>query len=171
MRINSQNVRLNGNFITFAPNLNTEKEMITLLMMNIKTLMMLAIVMVIAVSCAKFFTKQSGNKMALANYSNMGVDEFQTLIANPVVQLLDVRSQEEFDEGHIAGAMLIDVNDSTFVETCKARLDVSRPVAVYCRSGRRSARAASQLAGQGYEVTNLAGGVMSWQDAGKVLVQ
>ena len=140
-------------------------------MLNIKSLMILAVITVIAVSCAKLFSRQSGNKMELTSYANMGVDEFQTLIANPVVQLLDVRAQDEFDEGHIAGAMLIDVNDSTFVDSCKARLDVSRPVAVYCRSGRRSARAASLLAGQGYKVTNLAGGVISWQDAGKTLVK
>ena len=145
--------------------------MIILLIMSLKNLMLLAVVTVIAVSCAKYFTRPSGNTRALTNYASMGVDEFQTLIANPVVQLLDVRAQDEFDEGHIAGATLIDVNDSAFVENCKARLDASRPVAVYCRSGRRSARAASLLAGQGYEVTNLAGGVMSWQDAGKGLVK
>lgn len=145
--------------------------MIILLMMSVKNLMLLALLTVIAVSCARLFTRPSGNKMALTGYANVGVDEFQTLIANPVVLLLDVRTQEEFDEGHIAGALLIDMNDSSFVENCKTRLDTSRPVAVYCRSGRRSARAASLLAAQGYEVTNLAGGVMSWQDAGKTLVK
>ena len=143
----------------------------TLLMIDTKSLMILAVVTVIAVSCAKIFSRQSGNKLALTDYANVGVDEFQTLIANPVVQLLDVRTQDEFNEGHIAGAVLVDVNDSTFVENCKAKLDVSRPVAVYCRSGRRSARAASLLTSQGYKVTNLAGGVISWQDAGKTLVQ
>ena len=157
--------------LPLPPYLKTEKEMVTLLMINIKSLVLVAIVTVIAVSCAKVFSRQAGNKMALANYANVGVDEFQTYIANPVVQLLDVRAQDEFDEGHIAGALLVDVNDSTFVEQCKAKLDTSRPVAVYCRSGRRSARAASLLAAEGYEVTNLAGGVMSWQDAGKTLVK
>ena len=145
--------------------------MITGLMIDIKSLMILAIVTVIAVSCAKIFSRQSSNRMALADYANMGVDEFQTLIANPVVQLLDVRAQDEFDEGHIAGATLVDVNDTAFVEKAMAVLDPQRQVAVYCRSGRRSARAASLLAGQGYEVTNLAGGVISWQDAGKTLVK
>lgn len=171
MRINSRGVHLNGNFTTFAQNLKTQKVMITLLMMNIKTVMILAIVTVIAVSCAKFFTKQPGNKMALADYATVGVDEFQTLIANPVVQLLDVRTQEEYDEGHISDALLVDVNESDFTEKCLAQLDASRPVAVYCRSGRRSARAASLLASKGYTVTNLAGGVMAWQDAGRDLVK
>ena len=140
-------------------------------MIDIKSLMILAIVTVIAVSCAKIFSRQSSNRMALADYANMGVDEFQTLIANPVVQLLDVRAQDEFDEGHIAGAVLIDVNDSTFVEQAMKVLDKQRLVAVYCRSGRRSARAANLLSGQGCQVTNLAGGVLAWQDAGKALVK
>lgn len=143
----------------------------TLIVINIKSLLMLAILAIIAVSCAKIFSKGASNTKALAAFSNVGVDEFQTFIANPVVQLLDVRTRDEFDEGHIAGATLVDVNDSTFVEQAMAILDKQRPVAVYCRSGRRSARAANLLSAQGCQVTNLAGGVMAWQDAGKALVK
>ena len=144
-----------------------------LMMINIKSLLLLAIVAIVAVSCAKIFSKGASNGKALAAFANVGVDEFQTLtfIANPVVQLLDVRTREEFDEGHIAGATLIDVNDSTFVEQAMAVIDKQRPVAVYCRSGRRSTRAANLLTSQGCQVTNLAGGVMAWQDAGKALVK
>ena len=126
---------------------------------------------IIAVSCAKIFSKGASNAKALEAFANVGVDEFQAFIANPVVQLLDVRTRDEFDEGHIAGATLIDVNDSTFVEQAMAVIDKQRPVAVYCRSGRRSARAANLLIGQGCQVTNLVGGVMAWQDAGKELVK
>ena len=142
-----------------------------ILMLNIKSLLLLAILAIIAVSCAKIFSKGASKTMAIDTYANMGVDEFQTLIADPRVQLLDVRSKEEFDEGHIAGATLIDVNDSTFIDQAMAVLDLQREVAVYCRSGRRSARAASQLASKGLKVTNLAGGVIAWQDAGKTLVK
>jgi rhodanese-related sulfurtransferase len=140
-------------------------------MINVKSLLMLAILAIIAVSCAKIFSRGASNTKALAAFSNVGVDEFQTFIANPVVQLLDVRTRDEFDEGHIAGATLVDVNDSTFVEQAMAILDKQRPVAVYCRSGRRSARAANLLSAQGCQVTNLIGGVMAWQDAGKALVK
>lgn len=142
-----------------------------LIMINIKSLFMLAIVAIIAVSCAKIFSKGASNAKALEAFANVGVDEFQAFIANPVVQLLDVRTRDEFDEGHIAGATLIDVNDSTFVEQAMDVIDKQRPVAVYCRSGRRSARAANLLIGQGCQVTNLVGGVMAWQDAGKELVK
>jgi len=143
-----------------------------ILMINIKTLLLLAVVAIIAVSCAKFFSKSGGrSNPALASYANMGVEEFQNLIADPAVQLLDVRSQEEFADGHIAGATLVDVNDSAFIENAMAVLDPQREVAVYCRSGRRSARAASQLAAKGFKVTNLSGGVIAWKDARKSLVK
>ena len=144
-----------------------------ILMIDIKSLLMLAVVTIILISCARIFSKSSGrgDKLQLAPYSSVNVDEFQTLIADPNVQLLDVRTQEEFGEGHIAGAMLVDVNDSAFVEKAIAVLDVNRPVAVYCRSGRRSARAASLLTENHFKVTNLNGGVMAWQDAGKTLIK
>jgi len=144
-----------------------------LLMINIKTLFMLAVVCIIAVSCARILSRGNGNgaNRELVAYSTVNADEFQNFIANSGAQLLDVRARDEYDEGHIAGAMLVDVNENDFVDKATAMLDKQRPVAVYCRSGRRSARAASLLSAQGYQVTNLAGGVMSWQDAGKSLVK
>ena len=142
-----------------------------ILMISTNNLLLLAIVTIIAVSCARIFTKGGNKTNALMAYANMGVEEFQNFIAEPKVQLLDVRTPEEFSEGHIAGARLLDVNDSTFVEQAVAILDKERPVAVYCRSGRRSARAASLLANKGFQVTNLDGGVLAWGDAGKVLVK
>ena len=141
------------------------------LMINVKTMMLLALVAVIAVSCVTSMRHRSVPQQIAPSWSDVGVDEFQALIADPSVQLLDVRTQEEFDEGHISGALLVDVNDSAFVENALAVIDRQRPVAVYCRSGRRSARAASQLANQGLTVTNLNGGVIAWQDNGKTLVK
>ena len=63
------------------------------------------------------------------------------------------------------------MNGSDFLDKALAVLDPARPVAVYCRSGRRSARAASLLADKGFSVTNLDGGVLAWQDAGKALIR
>lgn len=142
-----------------------------ILMIKIKSLILLAVLTIIAVSCAKIFSKGTKKTAMIGTYANMGVDEFQTLIANPAVQLLDVRTRDEYDDGHIAGATLVDVNDTTFVDQAMAVLDPQRQVAVYCRSGRHSARAASLLTARGFKVTNLDGGVMAWQDAGKTLVK
>lgn len=147
--------------------------MMTLLAINVKSILMLAILAIIAVSCAKMMSRGRDNKTAgaLTGYSSVDVEQFQALIADSAVQLLDVRTREEYDEGHIARSILVDVNENDFADRAAAVLDKQRPVAVYCRSGRRSARAANLLVELGYKVTNLTGGVMAWQDAGKSLVK
>lgn len=101
-------------------------------------------------------------------YTNVSVAEFEKLIAKPGVRLLDSRTAEEFAEGHIAGAVNVDVNSPTFVKEVDALIGKDSPVAVYCRSGRRSAIASQALARAGYkEIYNLSGGIIGWLDAGK----
>jgi L-ascorbate metabolism protein UlaG (beta-lactamase superfamily)/rhodanese-related sulfurtransferase len=100
-------------------------------------------------------------------YKDADVDTFASLTELPDVQLVDVRTAEEFAEDHLEGAVNLDVNDSTFVAKAKQQLDAARPVLVYCRSGRRSADAAGKLAAEGFEVTNLKGGIMAWRAAKK----
>ena len=148
--------------------------MIILITMNTKVMMLLLLVAVVLVAagCARFFSKGHSKEVEThAAYADVNVSEFQTLIADPDMQLLDVRTQDEFDEGHIAGSILVDVGDADFVDKAAAVLDKQRPVAVYCRSGRRSARAARLLTDQGFMVTNLNGGVLAWEDAGKALIK
>ena len=98
-------------------------------------------------------------------FITIDVDGFQHTLENSGDDcvLVDVRTQSEYDEGHLKGAILIDVKDSTFLSKAKETLSQERPVAVYCRSGRRSASAASQLVKAGFEVINLKGGILAWQ--------
>ncbi|MBD5260943.1 MAG: rhodanese-like domain-containing protein [Bacteroides sp.] len=98
------------------------------------------------------------------NYSDMDVAEFSKYVTKDGVQLIDVRTPEEYEEGHIAGARNINVFDSDFIDEALSSLDKSRPIAVYCRSGKRSADAARQLSKQGYTVTNLKGGILDWNE-------
>lgn len=100
-------------------------------------------------------------------YVSVGVDDFEALIDDPAVQLVDVRTKSEYDEGHIAGAALIDVYQSDFKEQALEMLDRNRPVAVYCRSGVRSRTASDTLSKEGFAVTNLDKGIQSWIAAGK----
>lgn len=100
------------------------------------------------------------------NFENVDVNGFAQLMEKPDVVLLDVRTQKEFDEGHLQGALLIDQAQDDFVQKVKAAVPAGKKVAVYCRSGRRSANAAAKLAEQGYEVTNLKGGILAWKEAG-----
>jgi rhodanese-related sulfurtransferase len=74
-------------------------------------------------------------------------------------QLLDVRTPGEFASGHPDPAMNIPVDQ---VDARLAELDRTRPVVVYCQSGRRSAAAAEVLTAAGYTVYDL-GGVARWQ--------
>lgn len=82
-------------------------------------------------------------------------------------QLLDVRTKEEWDEGHVKGAKLVTVTEQGFIDKAKALLDPKKPVVVYCRSGKRSAMATEQLRAAGYTVYDLEGGITAWKEAGK----
>ena len=98
------------------------------------------------------------------NFENTDPEGFAKLIAEPGVVVLDVRTAEEFNEGHIEGALLIDWKQDGFMEKAKATLPKDRTIAVYCRSGRRSASAASELGAEGYKVVNLLGGILAWKE-------
>ena len=84
---------------------------------------------------------------------------------DPNVVVLDVRSAEEFKEGHIEGAVNIDQAPDNFIEKAKATIPIDMTIAVYCRSGRRSANAAGKLAAEGYKCVNLKGGILAWKEA------
>lgn len=95
------------------------------------------------------------------------VDEFENALYDGHVQLLDVRSVEEYAQGHIANAENIDVQQPDFIDKAQAKLDHANPVYVYCRSGKRSMLAAQKLVKAGFKVVNLRDGIMGWEDAGK----
>ena len=99
------------------------------------------------------------------NYENTDVQGFAKLVADTNVVVLDVRTAAEFVEGHIQRAILIDQGQRDFVEKAKAALPTNKTIAVYCRSGRRSASAAGRLADVGYKCVNLKGGIIAWQEA------
>lgn len=110
-----------------------------------------------------FFGLNSCMNAQVKNYTDMDVPEFSRFMTEDGVQLVDVRTPEEFAEGHIAGARNINVLGSDFIEDALNSLDKSKPVAVYCRSGKRSADAAMKLSENGYNVTNLEGGILAWK--------
>jgi rhodanese-related sulfurtransferase len=85
--------------------------------------------------------------------------------------ILDVRTPEEFAEGHIEGATLINFQDDNFQEQTD-KLDKNIPVYVYCASGVRSDKAASILNKQGFkEVYVLEGGLKEWTSQNKTIVK
>ncbi|MBQ3243079.1 MAG: rhodanese-like domain-containing protein [Bacteroidaceae bacterium] len=88
--------------------------------------------------------------------------EFAAVIANPEVQLIDVRSAEEFLEGNIEGSVNISLSGEDFCGEVERKLDKKRPVAVYCRGGRQSAEAAEKLSSMGFKVFELENGYKDW---------
>lgn len=84
--------------------------------------------------------------------------------------ILDVRTPEEFAEGHLDGAVLVDFYDADFAEQI-GELDPNVPYLMYCRSGNRSGQTATIMEQLGFtDVADVDGGILSWADAGLPLV-
>ena len=77
------------------------------------------------------------------------------MISDTNVVLIDVRTDSEYNEGHLENALNLDQAQDDFIEKSKAALSIDKTIAVYCRSGRRSANAAEKLAIEGYRCVNL----------------
>ncbi len=97
----------------------------------------------------------------------MNAEAFEKAIQAPDVQLIDVRTADEFATGKIGNAANIDVLQPDFLRQVQARFSTEKPVFVYCRSGKRSLNAARKLQKAGFTVNNLQGGILEWEQAGK----
>ena len=100
-------------------------------------------------------------------YKNLSSAQFEELIKNENVQLLDVRTLAEHMEGHIPGNLNINIQDKDFSSCVDDLLDNKKEVAVYCRSGRRSRTAADILVKKGFKVYNLDKGILNWMEEGR----
>ncbi len=90
-------------------------------------------------------------------------DAHKRMSQKPKAFLLDVRQPEEFRSGHIPGAKLIPLGE---LHTRLKELPKNQEIIVVCRSGNRSLSAMRQLAGAGYNVINLRGGMIAWSRNG-----
>lgn len=105
-----------------------------------------------------------------AGATNLGSEDFAKKIAEPGVVILDVRTAGEFYEGHIQGAINIDVEGMQF-DSDIAKLDKTKTYAVYCHSGRRSGIAVGKLSDAGFSsLFNLTSGIADWQAKGLPVV-
>jgi rhodanese-related sulfurtransferase len=92
------------------------------------------------------------------------------LAVDAAVTVIDVRTPEEFAEGHIEGAQLIDFNAEGFADKID-KLDRAKAYFVYCRSGNRSGQATALMKEMGFaRVYDLDGGVVAWSADGAPLV-
>lgn len=128
--------------------------------------MTVAALLAVGCSCSKK-TEQTEQVKPQDRITILHVNDFEQLVKKGEMRVIDVRTRSEYAEAHIAGAENIDVNQPDFIE----RLRLKGDIAVYCRTGKRSARAAMLIAEQGYNVYDLGGGIMAWRQAGKPTVR
>ena len=125
-----------------------------------------AIYLIVMTTCAMRASSCTNND----NIVSVSAPEFKKEIKSDSVQLVDVRTPQEYAEGHIDGALNINVQSDDFKELAQRELSKDSTVLVYCRSGRRSLDAAEMLTRLGYNVVNLKGGIIEWNEDGLPLV-
>ncbi len=102
------------------------------------------------------------------DFKIVDADGFAKFIQENDVTVLDVRTPAEHAEGYIPGTDFnIDVLDDSYTGIATGKLPKEKPVALYCRSGNRSKKAARILVDKGYEVVELGTGFRGWVAAGK----
>ena len=106
------------------------------------------------------------------NGSSIDSKEAYGLIkADSNITILDVRTAKEFADGHVAGAVNIDVNQADFAQKID-ELDRSKTYIVYCRSGRRSSKAVGIMATKGFKnLYNVSDGFVGWNKNGLPFVK
>ena len=96
-----------------------------------------------------------------AAYQKISAEEAYKMMTSQEVVVVDVRTREEYDGGHIENAVLVP-NESIGSEMPEALPDKEATLLVYCRSGRRSKEAAQKLLALGYQSVYDFGGVIDW---------
>ena len=93
-------------------------------------------------------------------------DAYGLIKADSNIAILDVRTAKEFADGHVAGAVNIDVNQADFAQKID-ELDRSKTYIVYCRLGRRSSKAVGIMAAKGFKnLYNVSDGFVGWNKNG-----
>ncbi len=114
-------------------------------------------------ACSQQAKQKSETTATSVDVVNLGTADFDEKLKSTASKIvLDVRTDEEFNSGHLQGAINMNVNDPSFGDRLK-QLDTTQPVFVYCLAGGRSARAAEILKDMGFPaVYNMEGGVSRW---------
>ncbi len=103
-------------------------------------------------------------KQEKANFTTIDVQEARNMILEGDIFILDVRTQEEYDAGHIMNSTLIPLETLT---TQLNEIPKDKKILVYCRSGIRSAQASEILVNNGFKnVYNMNGGIEAWIKSG-----
>lgn len=124
-----------------------------------KVFFFLGIIILSTVACQ---SQNNSKETAAATSEVLSLADFKAKIADGKVQLVDVRTPQEFAQGTIGDAVNIDYLGEAFSGEIQA-LDKSQPVYIFCRSGNRSGKAAKVMQELGFkEIYDLQGGYLAW---------
>ena len=125
-----------------------------------KKMLLLVLAAVLAISAVCFAQSPANAE----GYQKITPQQAKARMAEPGVIVLDVRMQQEYDAGHITNAVLLPLPliEAGDAAVAKALPDKNAEILVYCRSGRRSAIAASALINMGYTNVLDFGGINDW---------
>jgi phage shock protein E len=102
--------------------------------------------------------------LSAATISTIDAVRLSGLVAQDKAVLIDVRTPEEFAQGHIAGAVNLPLQD---FDPKAVPHEAGKQTVLYCRSGRRSEAAATQMVAAGQAAVHLGGGIAAWEKAGR----
>lgn len=102
----------------------------------------------------------------VSKQTNLNVKEVNQLLQdNKEVVLIDVRTPEEYEQGHLEGSNLINFYGDSFQQEI-GKLDKEKEYVIYCRSGGRSGKAVNMMQQMGFaKVHNMSGGILAWNRA------
>ena len=101
---------------------------------------------------------------------DVSIEEYKMLISDETI-ILDVRTPEEFAQGHLEGAVNINFFDENFIQKV-SELNKSKALLIHCAAGGRSAKAMNALKGKGFsKMYNMLGGYSAWLSAGYPVVK
>jgi rhodanese-related sulfurtransferase len=114
-----------------------------------------------------FLFLSNSNQKSMETLDTISIDDWKNAYDNNKdYVVLDVRTPEEFNEGHIGNAININFYDTNFKEQIN-NLDKTKTYLIYCRSGARSSKALNLMTGlQFIKVYELGGGIIAWNNAG-----
>ncbi len=128
--------------------------------MKIKPFLIVAFFSLLLINCKQVEDKSSTIEL-------ITVEEMDSLLEMGKVQLIDVRTPREYADGHIEGALNIDFRNDNF-EALIAKVDKTKPVAVYCGRGGRSSKCSAYMKKAGFtKIYDLDGGISKWKFKGK----
>lgn len=117
------------------------------------------------------FTLLNCKQTAVQQSTLLEPQEMKEFLSSDDILLVDVRTPKEFNAGHIKNAINVDFKSSKFDEEVQ-KLDTTKTLVIYCRSGRRSGMSTPDFLKAGFkEVHDLKGGVLNWQKSGLPLAK